>query len=92
METTYVTKLLSGTESGRFLALDLGSTNFRKVPGLSDEFFILFHSECLIEDLTVQGPAGLAHRGEDRVGGCEALPRVHGDQAGAGGGAVQLPG
>ena len=38
METTYVTKLLSGTESGRFLALDLGSTNFRKVPGLSDEF------------------------------------------------------
>ena len=55
-------------------------------------FFILFHSECLIEDLTVQGPAGLAHRGEDRVGGCETFPRVHGDQAGAGGGAVQLPG
>ena len=29
METTYVTQLLRGTESGKFLALDLGSTNFR---------------------------------------------------------------
>ena len=31
METTYVTQLLRGTESGRYLALDLGSTNFRSV-------------------------------------------------------------
>ena len=29
METTYVTQLLRGTESDKFLALDLGSTNFR---------------------------------------------------------------
>lgn len=29
METTYVTQLLTGTETGKFLALDLGSTNFR---------------------------------------------------------------
>ena len=29
METTYVTELLQGDESGKFLALDLGSTNFR---------------------------------------------------------------
>ena len=33
METTYVTQLLRGTESGRYLALDLGSTNFRSVSG-----------------------------------------------------------
>ena len=33
METTYVTQLLRGTESGRYLALDLGSTNFRSVKG-----------------------------------------------------------
>jgi len=29
METTYVTQLLNGSENGKFLALDLGSTNFR---------------------------------------------------------------
>merc|ERR1711892_274243 len=29
METTYVTQLLNGSETGKFLALDLGSTNFR---------------------------------------------------------------
>jgi len=29
METTFVTQLLQGNESGKFLALDLGSTNFR---------------------------------------------------------------
>lgn len=29
METTYVTQLLRGNEAGKFLALDLGSTNFR---------------------------------------------------------------
>ena len=29
METTYVTQLLDGSETGKYLALDLGSTNFR---------------------------------------------------------------
>ena len=29
MENTHVTQLLSGRETGSFLALDLGSTNFR---------------------------------------------------------------
>ena len=37
METTYVTELLDGSETGRFLALDLGSTNFRFISGWSDD-------------------------------------------------------
>ena len=31
MENTYVPELLNGTENGRFLALDLGGTNFRVI-------------------------------------------------------------